>query len=110
LGIECRADDARTREAIRALDDFDTHSAVTAERALLRTLSGGCLAPVAAWGRIEGDGQLRLTAAVLSIDGRQRLFAEQTSAGSTAEELGQKVATALANQGADELIRAARDG
>ena len=110
LGIECRADDGRRRAAIRLLDDSDTHSAVTAERALLRSLSGGCLAPVAAWARTEAAGQLHLTAAVLSIDGRQRLFAEQTSAASTAEELGQKVAANLAAQGADELIRAARDG
>lgn len=110
LGIECRADDARTCEAIQPLDDSDTHSAITAERELLRTLSGGCLAPVAAWGRIEADGLLRLTAAVLSVDGRQRLFAEDTAAAESAEELGQKVAADLAAQGAAELIRAARDG
>lgn len=110
LGIECRAKDVRTQDAIRPLDDADTHAAVTAERALLRTLSGGCLAPVAAWGRTDGDGNLRLSAAVLSVDGRRRLFAEQLAAASAAEELGQNVAAELASQGAAELIRAARDG
>jgi hydroxymethylbilane synthase len=109
LGIECRADDRRTHEAIRPLDDSDTHGAVTAERSLLRTLSGGCLAPVAGWGRTEGNGRLRLSAAVLSVDGRERLFAEQTATASAAEELGQSVAAELAAQGAHELIRAARD-
>ena len=62
--------------AIAPLNHPETHHAVLAERELLRTLSGGCLAPVAAWGRVEGDRQLHLTAVVLSVDGRQRLFAE----------------------------------
>ena len=108
LGLECRADDVRVLTAIAPLDHADTHHAVLAERSMLRTLSGGCLAPVAAWGRVEADRQLHLSAAVLSIDGRQRLFAESAGPPETAEELGKHVAAELTVQGAAELIDAAR--
>lgn len=109
LGLECRADDVRVLAAIAPLNHPETHHAVLAERELLRTLSGGCLAPVAAWGRVEGDRQLHLTAVVLSVDGRQRLFAEGAGTPEMAEKLGQRVAADLAAQGAGALIHAARD-
>ena len=46
LGIEARADDAATCNLLAPLDDAATHQAVLAERSLLLTLRGGCLAPV----------------------------------------------------------------
>ena len=75
LGIESREDDAATRAALAVLNDAPTHAAVFAERAMLAALHGGCLAPIAAWGRIE-DGQLHLTGRVLDPAGLRRLEAE----------------------------------
>jgi hydroxymethylbilane synthase len=46
LGIETRKDDAATIEAVSFLDDFDTRYAVTAERAALAALGGGCQVPI----------------------------------------------------------------
>ena len=51
LGLEVRSDDRPTLELIQSLDDADSLAAVSAERAMLAALRGGCLAPVAAWGR-----------------------------------------------------------
>jgi hydroxymethylbilane synthase len=107
LGIECRADDESTRTAVALLDDTAARAAVTAERALLSHLRGGCMAPVGAWGRIEA-GELKLSAVVLSADGRERLQAHDASAPDGALELGQHVAELLAAQGAGELIAASR--
>ncbi|HEY5313614.1 MAG TPA: hydroxymethylbilane synthase [Pirellulales bacterium] len=115
LGIEARADDEPTRAVLAQLDDPDTRAAVTAERAMLARLSGGCLAPVGAWGRWEA-GRLALAGVVLSVDGAQRLAAELVtdaahaggSRSSTAAELGRQVADALLAQGAAELIDEAR--
>jgi hydroxymethylbilane synthase len=76
LAIEARSDDPATHAALRSLDDTDSHIAVTAERALLAALRGGCLAPIGAWARLVDSGALRLSAVVLSADGRQRLFHE----------------------------------
>jgi hydroxymethylbilane synthase len=108
VGIECREGDSSTRAEIAGLDHVDTHRSVVAERAMLRALAGGCLAPVAGWGRVDADGILHLTGAVLSIDGRKRLSAERAGPATDAEEIGQQVAANLASQGATELIRAAR--
>jgi hydroxymethylbilane synthase len=107
LGIEARANDAATRELLAPLGHEPTHQAVTAERSLLATLRGGCLAPVGAWGRVE-NGLLALDGVVLSGDGRQRIAASSTAPLSVAAELGQRVAEELLRQGAEGLIAAAR--
>jgi hydroxymethylbilane synthase len=104
LGIECRADDSVVLATLERINDPNTFAAVTAERSLLAGLQGGCLAAIGAWGRIEG-GQLVLSAVVLSPDGRQRLCHEDRAALSEPEALGKRVATALSDQGACELLR-----
>ena len=85
-------DDAQTilAEAVAPLDDAPTRAAVLAERALLRHLRGGCLAPIGAWGRVDGD-RLHLTAVVLSADGAERLDANDSVPITAAEELGQRI-------------------
>ncbi len=108
LGLQTRRDDEAVRDVVAALDDPATHQAVTAERTLLATLRGGCLAPVGAWGRIEADGQLHLTAAVLSRDGRRRVDATGAAEAAAAEVLGRHVAEDLLAQGAADLIATAR--
>jgi hydroxymethylbilane synthase len=108
LGLEVRTDDVATRSVVEQLDDRETHTAVLAERSLLAALSGGCLAPVGAWARSESDGRLRLTAAVLSRDGKRRLVAEATDEIADAVELGRHVAADLLAQGAASLIALSR--
>lgn len=107
LGIETREDDETTRAAVAVLDHAETHAAVVAERALLAGLRAGCLAPVGAWARMI-DGQLVLEAAVLSIDGRQRLAATRQGSPADAAALGKDAADELIVAGAAELIRDAR--
>jgi hydroxymethylbilane synthase len=109
LGIECRVDDAETREILAPLEDGEARAAVTAERALLEYLRGGCMAPVGAHGRNEA-GQLHLTAVVLSADGTRRLAANEVGLPADAEAIGRRVAEALLTQGAAELITASRAG
>jgi hydroxymethylbilane synthase len=116
LGLETRGDDDATRRALAALDHPPTHHAVLAERAMLAALHGGCLAPIAAWGRVE-NGRLALTGRVLSPDGRRKIEAVgETPARSASEgkqsdavlqdsvDLGRRVAEKLLQQGAADLI------
>lgn len=107
LGLETRSDDRPVREAIEPLNDPATWGAVLAERAMLAALRGGCLAPIAAWGRLE-DGALVLTGRVLSADGTQRI--EATRQGNLAQpvQAGQRVADELLSQGASALVEASR--
>lgn len=107
LGIEARADDDATLAMLALLNDPNSRQCVLAERAMLAELRGGCLAPVGAWGRIEA-GQLRLDGIVLSVDGRQRLMASAVGASTDAEKIGKDVARELIDQGAAQLITAAR--
>lgn len=109
LGIECRADDAKTRAILANVEDQATRAAVTAERALLEHLRGGCMAPVGAIAKVD-SGKLQLSAVVLSADGTQRLAADHAESPDNAEALGRRVADALLAQGAAALIAESRDG
>jgi len=55
IGIEIRADDERISKICERLNHFNTFHCVTAERAFLRAMGGGCQSPVAAHAEINGD-------------------------------------------------------
>jgi porphobilinogen deaminase len=55
IGIEIRADDGRLAKIVGRLNHFNTFQAVTAERAFLHGMGGGCQSPVAAYAEIAGD-------------------------------------------------------
>ncbi|MBN2474664.1 MAG: hydroxymethylbilane synthase [Pirellulales bacterium] len=107
LGLETRSDDRGIRQRVGKLNDPATHQAVLAERAMLAALQGGCLAPIAAWGRLE-TGRLVLTGRVVGTDGQRRIEATQTASANEAAELGRQVADELLSQGAGDLIQASR--
>jgi hydroxymethylbilane synthase len=109
LGIETRSDDRAARQALASLEHAPTRAAVVAERALLAALRGGCLAPIAAWGRIEGP-QLVLTGRVLSVDGKRQIEFTRSASADAAETLGCEVAQLLVEAGATELIATGRGG
>ena len=103
LGLETRSDDDDTRGLIAPLDDPVSHTAVIAERVLLSTLRGGCLAPIGAWGRWQDD-KLVLDAVCLDEKGIKRLAASGSSYGQVPVELGVRLANELIARGALELI------
>ncbi|WP_066775430.1 hydroxymethylbilane synthase [Croceicoccus mobilis] len=67
IGIECRTDDAATRELLAAIDHAPTRAQVMAERALLLALGGNCHSPIAVL--TSGETQLSMRAAIFSPDG-----------------------------------------
>ncbi len=103
LGIECRADDAATLDVLRPLNDAATRAAVLAERAMLRTLGGGCHVPIGARGAVR-EGQLHLKGTVLSPDGRRRIDAERIGAADDGDNLGVDLANELLTLGARNLL------
>jgi hydroxymethylbilane synthase len=106
LGIEARADDRETVRLVAALDDPESHAAVTAERALLRELEGGCQLPLGAWARRE-NGELRLEACVFSADGKEFVRNELRGNAGDAEKLGVRLGQMLIEAGADRILRLA---
>jgi hydroxymethylbilane synthase len=75
LAAECRTDDDGARELLAGIDDAGVRAAVTAERAYLAELGGGCNLPCGALAEIADDGSLRLEALLGSLDGRISLRA-----------------------------------
>lgn len=55
IAVECRADDREVLDALSQADDSDTRDAVTAERAFLNELEGGCSIPVGAYATVKGE-------------------------------------------------------
>ncbi len=111
LGIEARANlDAGLAAAIAQLDDARARIAVTAERALLRELEGGCQVPLGAWGRFE-NGQLVMDACVASVDGKDYIRKRGVSGGADgvedAEKFGCRVARELIADGAGRILQMA---
>jgi hydroxymethylbilane synthase len=106
LGIEARTDDSKTCQLLVALDDEDTGACITAERALLRELQGGCQVPLGAWARLRGGGLL-LEACVLSADGQESLRREKHGPPEAAEEIGAELGRILIDAGADRILRLA---
>jgi hydroxymethylbilane synthase len=72
LGIECRADDDECMQLLKLLDDSETRCLVMAERAFVRALGGSCHSPVGTLTALEKQ-RVRLTAEILSEDGKERL-------------------------------------
>jgi hydroxymethylbilane synthase len=105
LGIEVRDDDTATRKALQSLHDSASAVAVTAERALLAALGGGCQAPVAAWvgTREPGNGK-RLYGRVTERDGAVQLTASADIDESAPERAGETVARLLEGEGAASLL------
>jgi hydroxymethylbilane synthase len=107
LGIECRVNDAETRALLTPLDDLPTRLAVLAERRALAELEGGCMIPMAAWGRLT-DLALALDAAVFDPEGCERVFASLEGPRNDPDGLGRRVAQSLRDQGAERLLERIR--
>jgi hydroxymethylbilane synthase len=75
--IETREADTKTRELVAALDDFDTATALHAERAFLAVLDGSCRTPIAGHARLVG-GQFRFRGMILRTDGSEAFEASRS--------------------------------
>ncbi len=105
LAVQCRADDTTTLELLAALEDESTRKCVTAERAFLQALGGGCAVPVAAYAKVEGQRSkvISLTGLVISEDGKK--VVKVTCQGTNALQLGHDLAQQAIQNGADEILK-----
>lgn len=107
IGIECRADDNEILKVISKLNHQESRDAVEAERALLRTLEGGCQVPIGALGKIKGE-ELELHGLVASLNGTNVLRSVVTGNRSEVEKLGKQLAELLIEMGAGEILELVR--
>jgi hydroxymethylbilane synthase len=105
LAVETRADDDLSRD-LEILDDPTTRAAVTAERAVLAGLEGGCSAPVGVLAEVvEGDDgeEIWVRAAALSPDGMLAVRMSATGDPADADGVGSRLASAMLAEGAAQL-------
>jgi hydroxymethylbilane synthase len=103
LGIETRIDDKEVEGKIRFLNDQDSSIAVSAERAFLKKLEGGCQVPLAAYAQSVGK-TLRMDGLVGSIDGKRLIRHHVEGPIENAESLGIELAEILLGKGAKEIL------
>ena len=109
IAVQLRADDGETASWIERLDHLPTRCAVTAERALLRRLEGGCQIPVGALATVDAE-RVEMHAIVSSLDGRRAVEGDATGPSERAAELGQSLADDLLARGGDEILTRIRRG
>jgi hydroxymethylbilane synthase len=101
LAIEIRADDIDLEVETAFLDDRPARRTTECERALLRTLGGGCQVPIGGFAEMS-EGRLQLTAVVAKPDGSTVLREKQS--GDNPGELGRAVGEALLRRGAQAIL------
>ena len=104
LGIEGRADDEFVRAILLRLNHQETQTTVTAERAFLQRLEGGCQVPIAAHATLSGE-RLVLEGLVASIDGKTIIRDQIAGTGQQAHALGVQLAERLLTRGGDKILR-----
>jgi porphobilinogen deaminase len=92
IGIEIRADDERIAKICERLNHFNTFQCVTAERAFLRAMGGGCQSPVAAYAEIDGS---RMEMRAVSFRDGPARHAEGKRPVAEAAPLGEQLAAEL---------------
>ena len=104
IGIECRADDARTRGLVDALNDPASATRLAAERAMNARLGGSCTVPVAGHAVVEGR-RIRLVGLVASPDGARVVRDRIEGPVARAAELGADLGEHLLVAGGAEILR-----
>lgn len=107
LAIEIREDDRLTDDLVQPLNHAGAWTCATAERAFLRRLGGGCLAPASAFARMEG-GRLYVQALVAEPEGRGVLQESEAGEPELAPIIGSRLAGRLLSAGAGEILAGAR--
>ena len=93
IGIECRREDQVLLESISCLDHRETHAAVSAERAFLAAMGGGCRQPIGVYGAVAGS-ELHLSGRIVSD--KNGVLIEGKASGSVKESV--IIANRLAKQ------------
>jgi hydroxymethylbilane synthase len=103
LGIETRTGDAFTNEMVASLAHQQTMTIVSAERAFLKRLEGGCQVPIGAHATMEGD-TLILTGMVADLEGVRLIRKELRGDAQQAEVVGERLAGVILEAGGAEIL------
>ena len=103
LGLQIRKSDVALAKACAGLNDATTAAEVTAERAFLRALGGGCRLPIAALGKLDGQ-MLTIEGMLAAPDGSTMIREKINGTIKEAEEMGKKLAEIVLDKGGKKLL------
>jgi hydroxymethylbilane synthase len=99
------ANDHYTIDAVSQLNHIETEICTHIERQFLKTLEGGCTAPIGAYARYdENDDAIEFKGVLLSIDGTERLMVDKKTPISEWKKLGFNSAQEVLNAGGSQLM------
>ena len=107
IGVETRENDEEIIGLVQLVNDRTAEICVKAERALLRSLEGGCQIPIGAYAELNEDTVV-LEGMVGSLDGKTIIRESITGTAEQCEELGQTLAGRLAEQGGKTILEQIR--
>ena len=96
--------DSFCREVIAQLNHEETAICTQIERDFLRTLEGGCTAPIGAFATIKGD-EIELEGILLSIDGQTKIEIKKQTTSSDYQNFGVLCAKEVLENGGIELMQ-----
>jgi len=105
IAVEIRRGDQRVQDLVAQIDDSTSAAALITERAVVRRLGGGCQMPIGAFADIH-DRSIRVRAIVIALDGSDCAHAEAEGSLDSPDDVGVRVAEALLEQGAQDIIDA----
>jgi hydroxymethylbilane synthase len=103
IALEARESDQEVIAMLSTVDDLAARTAVTAERALLHELQGGCSLPLGAHAELTGT-TLRLRGQLTSLDGQTNVYLERTGRSDHPARLALEVARAIRSSGGDQIL------
>ncbi len=106
--VVAKEEDEFTKEALVKLNHPSSETATTIEREFLRTLEGGCTAPIGALAQIK-DQTVYFEGVVFSLDGKQKIDIKKEVKLSDAEGLGKSCAQEVLQKGGDKLMQEIRN-
>ena len=104
LMVVCRTVDTTIFDSLQQFNRSDAALCTQIERDFLRTLEGGCTAPIGALATLEGD-QVHFNGGIFSLDGKRKFLVSETFEKSSTQKKGIKLANALLKKGAATLLQ-----
>ncbi|MEN9929126.1 MAG: Hydroxymethylbilane synthase [Bacteroidota bacterium] len=103
--VVCNADDLFSLDAVSQLNHIETEICTYIERQFLRTLEGGCTAPIGAIASYnEKEDIIDFTGVLLSIDGKQKIEVKKVVEVSEWKKLGFSAAHEILTNGGATLM------
>ena len=106
--IVAMANDDFSKEAVSQLNDIEAEVCTHIERQFLKTLEGGCTAPIGALAKINNN-EIHFVGNLFSIDGKEKLEIERTTSLDNWTDFGKDCANEILEKGGDKLMKTIKE-